>query len=57
LTAMTKGGLIAVTKSLAVEYACRGIRINAISPGIVDTPLHFGVDAHDAYAGMLPPTA
>jgi NAD(P)-dependent dehydrogenase (short-subunit alcohol dehydrogenase family) len=54
---MTKGGLIAVTKSLAVEYACRGIRINAISPGIVDTPLHFGVDAHDAYAGMLPPTA
>jgi NAD(P)-dependent dehydrogenase (short-subunit alcohol dehydrogenase family) len=54
LTAMTKGGLVAVTKSLAIEYAGHGIRINAISPGVIDTPLHAGVDAHSAYAGMHP---
>lgn len=54
LTALTKGGLVAVTKSLAVEYAGQGIRVNAISPGVVDTPMHSGVDAHDAYAAMHP---
>jgi NAD(P)-dependent dehydrogenase (short-subunit alcohol dehydrogenase family) len=54
LTALTKGGLSAVTKSLAVEYAREGIRVNAISPGVIDTPLHVGVDAATAYAGMHP---
>jgi NAD(P)-dependent dehydrogenase (short-subunit alcohol dehydrogenase family) len=54
LTALTKGGLVAVTKSLAVEYACKGIRVNAISPGVIDTPMHSGVDAHHAYAAMHP---
>jgi NAD(P)-dependent dehydrogenase (short-subunit alcohol dehydrogenase family) len=37
---MTKGGLEAVTRSLAIEYATRGIRVNAVAPGMVDTPLH-----------------
>ena len=35
LAAMTKGGLAAATRSLAVEYASRGIRVNAVSPGII----------------------
>lgn len=37
---ITKGGLNAVTRSLAIEYAKEGIRFNAVAPGVVDTPLH-----------------
>ena len=37
---MTKGGLETVTQHLAMEYAKDGIRVNAIAPGVVDTPLH-----------------
>src|SRR3989454_4887081 len=37
---LTKGGLVAVTRSLAMEYAKQGIRVNAVAPGVVDTPLH-----------------
>jgi NAD(P)-dependent dehydrogenase (short-subunit alcohol dehydrogenase family) len=37
---MTKGGLNAVTRSLAIEYAKDGIRFNAVAPGVVETPMH-----------------
>jgi NAD(P)-dependent dehydrogenase (short-subunit alcohol dehydrogenase family) len=37
---LTKGGLEAVTRSLAIEYAKQGIRVNAVAPGTVDTPRH-----------------
>jgi len=40
LPVITKGGLEAVTRSLAIEYAKQGIRVNAVAPGIVDTPMH-----------------
>jgi NAD(P)-dependent dehydrogenase (short-subunit alcohol dehydrogenase family) len=40
LAALTKGGLAAVTRSLAIEYAARGIRVNAVSPGVIQTPMH-----------------
>jgi NAD(P)-dependent dehydrogenase (short-subunit alcohol dehydrogenase family) len=40
---MTKGGLNAITLSLANEYAKEKIRFNAVAPGVVDTPLHTGI--------------
>ena len=40
LTSLTKGGLAAVTRALAIEYASRGVRVNAVAPGVVKTPLH-----------------
>ncbi len=40
LPVLTKGGLVAVTKSLAIEYASRGIRVNAVSLGVIKTPIH-----------------
>jgi len=40
LASITKGGLNAATKSLAIEYAARGIRVNAVAPGIVKTPMN-----------------
>lgn len=40
MASLTKGGLDAVTRSLAIEYAKRGIRVNAVAPGIIKTPMH-----------------
>jgi NAD(P)-dependent dehydrogenase (short-subunit alcohol dehydrogenase family) len=40
LASLTKGGLNAATKSLAIEYAKRGIRVNAVAPGNIKTPMH-----------------
>jgi NAD(P)-dependent dehydrogenase (short-subunit alcohol dehydrogenase family) len=56
LAALTKGGLAAITRSLAVEYATRGIRVNAVAPGIIQTPLHSAeAYAPEALVGKLPP--
>jgi NAD(P)-dependent dehydrogenase (short-subunit alcohol dehydrogenase family) len=50
LPALTKGGLVAASRSLAIEYASRGVRVNAVSLGIIKTP------ANDpaAYAALGP---
>ena len=40
LASLTKGGLNAATRSLAIEYAARGIRSNAVALGIIRTPMH-----------------
>jgi NAD(P)-dependent dehydrogenase (short-subunit alcohol dehydrogenase family) len=53
LASLTKGGLAAVTKSLATDYAHSGIRVNAISPGVIDTPMHADAD-RIALAGLHP---
>jgi NAD(P)-dependent dehydrogenase (short-subunit alcohol dehydrogenase family) len=50
---ITKGGLQAVTRSLAMEYAKQGIRVNAVAPGIVDTPMH--KDDPKDFLGTLQP--
>jgi NAD(P)-dependent dehydrogenase (short-subunit alcohol dehydrogenase family) len=48
LASLTKGGLAAVTRSLATEYAAAGIRVNAVSPGVIKTPMH----APETYDGL-----
>ncbi|MEU5789651.1 SDR family oxidoreductase [Micromonospora purpureochromogenes] len=53
LASLTKGGLSSATKSLAIEYATRGVRVNAVAPGIIKTPMH-PVETHDALAGLHP---
>jgi len=40
LAGLTKGGLDAITRSLAIEFAQKGIRVNAVAPGIIKTPMH-----------------
>jgi NAD(P)-dependent dehydrogenase (short-subunit alcohol dehydrogenase family) len=50
---ITKGGLQAVTRSLATEYAKQGIRVNAVAPGIVDTSMHNG-QSMDALKTLQP---
>ena len=50
---ITKGGLEAVTRSLAMEYAKQGIRVNAVAPGQVDTPMHAN-DSKDLLKALQP---
>jgi len=54
LTALTKGGLAAATRSLAIEYASFGIRVNAVSPGIIATPAH-PADSYEHPGSQLVP--
>lgn len=50
---LTKGGMNAATKSLAIEYVKRGIRVNAVAPGVIKTPMH-SPENYDALAAFHP---
>jgi NAD(P)-dependent dehydrogenase (short-subunit alcohol dehydrogenase family) len=53
LASLTKGGLDAVTRSLAIEYGDKGIRVNAVAPGVIRTPMH-APERHAALAALHP---
>jgi NAD(P)-dependent dehydrogenase (short-subunit alcohol dehydrogenase family) len=53
LASVTKGGLNYATRALAIEYASRGIRVNAVAPGSVNTPMH-PPETHEALAKFHP---
>jgi NAD(P)-dependent dehydrogenase (short-subunit alcohol dehydrogenase family) len=53
LASLTKGGLAAATRSLAIEYASRGIRVNAVSLGVIKTPM-YGPESYEAIAALHP---
>jgi NAD(P)-dependent dehydrogenase (short-subunit alcohol dehydrogenase family) len=53
LTALTKGGLDSATRSLAIEYASRGVRVNAVALGVIQTPEN-APESYDALAGLQP---
>jgi len=53
LPALTKGGMTSATRSLAIEYASRGIRVNAVSPANIQTPMH-PPETYQALAKMIP---
>jgi NAD(P)-dependent dehydrogenase (short-subunit alcohol dehydrogenase family) len=69
LAALTNGGLAAATRSLALEYASLGIRVNAVFPGVIETPMrlaggydvpggrggHGGHGGHGGPGGQVPP--
>jgi NAD(P)-dependent dehydrogenase (short-subunit alcohol dehydrogenase family) len=53
LANLTKGGINSATKALAIEYAAKGIRVNAVSPGIIKTPMH-APETLEFLAGLHP---
>jgi NAD(P)-dependent dehydrogenase (short-subunit alcohol dehydrogenase family) len=53
LPALTKGGLASATRSLAIEYASRGIRVNAVSPANIQTPM-YPPESYEPLARMIP---
>jgi NAD(P)-dependent dehydrogenase (short-subunit alcohol dehydrogenase family) len=54
LAALTRGGLAAATRSLAIEVASLGIRVNAVSPGIIQAPAH-PAENYEHLGDRLPP--
>lgn len=53
LASLSKGGIDAATRSLATEYAKRGIRVNAVAPGVIKTPMH-PAETHETLAALHP---
>ncbi|WP_327280963.1 MULTISPECIES: SDR family NAD(P)-dependent oxidoreductase [unclassified Streptomyces] len=53
LASLTKGGLNAVTRALAIEYAARGIRVNTVSLGVIRAP-SYSAETRDALAALHP---
>jgi len=53
LASLTKGGLNAATRGLAIEYAKRGIRVNAVAPGVIKSSMH-AVETYDALDALAP---
>lgn len=53
LANLTKGSINSATKALAIEYATKGVRVNAVSPGIIKTPMH-ALETHEFLAGLHP---
>jgi NAD(P)-dependent dehydrogenase (short-subunit alcohol dehydrogenase family) len=50
---LTKGGINSATKALAIEYAGQGIRVNAVSPGVIKTPMH-APQTHEFLSALHP---
>ncbi len=53
LASLTKGGLNSVTQELAIEFAKTGVRVNAVSPGIIKTPMH-APETHATMSSLHP---
>jgi len=53
LASLTKGGINSATKALAIEFADKGVRVNAVSPGVIKTPMHTP-ETHAFLAGLHP---
>src|SRR4051794_30312942 len=53
LANLTKGGINSATKALAIEYATKGIRVDAIAPGVIKTPMH-SPETHEFLAALDP---
>jgi len=53
LASITKGAINAATRSLAIEFSDQGIRVNAVAPGIIKTPMH-APETHDFLSKLHP---